>query len=303
VFWLIALVASFAMVTLSVTAAQQPPQKTFASTEQAVGALYSAAKANNTDELMLIFGPEGKSVLSSGDEVADKNDRTRFIEKYEEMNRLVVEPDKSVRLYMGAENWPFPIPLVKKNNVWFFDTTVGKKEILFRRIGRNEYATVDVLRGLVAAQKEYANMPRDGDATKQYAQKLLSDEGKHNGLYWKAAEGEPQSPIGPLIVEAAGKGYTKKEGSATPFNGYIYRLLRSQGKNAPGGAMNYVANGKMTRGFAFVAYPAKYRNSGVMTFIVNQDGTVYQKDLGANTATIASAMTQYNPDKTWTVAE
>jgi len=183
-----------------------------------------------------------------------------------------------------------------------FDTAVGKKEILYRRIGRNELETLDTLNALVAAQKEYASEPRDGTQTKQYAQKLLSDEGKHNGLYWKTNEGEETSPIGPLVAEAFNEGYRKQEGPI-PFHGYIFRLLKAQGKDAPNGEMNYMTDGKLTRGFAFVAYPVEYRNSGVMTFIVNQDGKIYQKDLGPKTAAIASAMTAYNPDKTWQPSE
>jgi hypothetical protein len=301
-FWLILLIPSLAAVSISFAVAQQTSQKTFESPAQAVEAMYSAAKKNDTDELILIFGPEAKDLLASGDPVADKLDRERALSKYEEMHRLVIEPDKSTRLYIGAENWPFPIPLVQKNGRWLFDTDAGKQEVLFRRIGRNEYATIDILGALVAAQKEYASMPRDGDS-KQYAQKLLSDEGKHNGLFWKAAEGELPSPIGPLVAAASAEGYTKAKVGPTPFHGYIYRIIGSQGKDAPGGAMSYMSNGRLTRGFAIVAYPAKYRNSGVMTFIVNQDGKVYQKDLGPRTEAIAAAMTQYNPDKTWTLAE
>jgi hypothetical protein len=289
--------------TIARPAAQNTAQKTFASPGEAVQAMYSAAKTNDTAALIQIFGPSAKDVLSSGDPVADKNDRQKAVEKYEQMHRLVTEPDKTTKLYLGAENWPFPIPLVEKNGVWFFDTEAGKKEIFYRRIGRNEYATIEALDALVAAEKEYASVPRDNSSVKQYAQKLLSDEGMHNGLFWRTEKGEPQSPIGPLIAAAAAQGYSKAKEGPTPFHGYLYRLLQSQGNNAPGGAMSYMSDGKMTRGFAIVAYPAKYRNSGVMTFIVNQDGQVYQKDLGPRTATIVGAMTQYDPDKTWIFAE
>jgi len=278
---------------------QQTGQQTFASPGEAVEAMTAAAKAHDRDALMHIFGPEGKEVLSSGDEVADKNNRERYIQRYEEMHRLVKEPDGTVTLYLGADNWPFPIPLVNKDNVWYFDTVAGKQEILFRRIGKNERATIDTCRAVVAAQIEYASEPHDGEAAGQYAQKLASDPGKHNGLYWKAAAGEPQSPIGPLIADAVSAGYGKKQGGPTPFHGYIFKHLDSQGKDASGGAKDYVVDGKKTGGFAFVAYPAEYRNSGVMTFIANQDGTVYQKDLGPDTARVAAAMTQFNPDKSW----
>jgi hypothetical protein len=301
-FWLTVLIAAFTSVAVRQLAAQQPSQKTFDSPGKAALAMYLAAKAGDTNELMLIFGPRAKKALFSGDEVADKNDRERIVKKYQEMNRLVVEPDKSVTLYIGAENWPFSVPLVNKNGSWFFDTAAGEREILYRRIGRNENDTIDTLGALVTAQKQYAGQTHDGDTVKQYAQKILSDEGKQNGLFWKTAAGEAQSPIGPLIAEATQQGYKAKEGP-TPFHGYIYRVLRSQGKSAPGGAMDYMTDNRMTRGFAFVAYPAEYRNSGVMTFIVGQDGKVYQKNLGPGTAKIAAAMTAYNPDTSWQIAE
>jgi Protein of unknown function (DUF2950) len=298
----IAAFAAFLIFTDIRNVAAQATQEAYRSPQEAVQSLVSAAKAEDVDRLTRIFGPEAKEILRSGDEVADKETREKFLEKYQQMNRLVTNPGGSVTLYIGAENWPFPIPLVKRNNAWRFATNVGKREILYRRIGRNEFDTIDTFHALVEAQKEYASEPRDGEQVKQYAQKLMSDEGKHNGLYWKTREGEPPSPVGPLMADAFNEGYRKQEG-ATPYHGYIYRLLRSQGPNAPGGAMNYLVNGKLTRGFAFVAYPVEYRNSGVVTFIVNQDGKVYQKDLGSKTEEIASAMTAYNPDQTWQVAD
>ena len=278
-------------------AAQQANQKSYASPKEAIQALVSAVNADDRDQLMQIFGPEAKEILYSGDEVADKQTREKFLQKYNQMARLETEPDGSVDLYLGAENWPFPVSLVKKNGGWLFDTAAGKTEILYRRIGRDEFDTIDTLHGLVDAQKEYASQPRDEEG-KQYAQKLMSDEGKHNGLYWKTTEGQAPSPAGPLIAEAFNEGYRKQNGPV-PYHGYVYRLLRSQGPNAPGGAKDYVTNGKLTRGFAIVAYPAEYRNSGVMTFIVNQDGKIYQKDLGPKTATLAADIKTYNPDKTW----
>jgi len=301
-FWLAALVASFTLLTVHQVAAQQPSQRTFDSPGKAVQAMIRAVQTNDTNELMQIFGPQGREVLFSGDPVADKSNREEVVRKYQEMRRLVVEPDKTVTLYIGAENWPFPIPLANKKGAWYFDTSAGKQEILFRRIGRNETDTIDTLRTLVDAQKEYASQPRDGDA-KQFAQKFLSDEGRHNGLYWKSSPGEALSPIGPLIADATKEGYKKQAAGPTPFHGYIYRVLLRQGKDAPGGAMDYMTNRKLTRGFAFVAYPSEYRNSGVMTFIVGQDGRVYEKDLGPRTASIAAAMTEYNPDKSWQLSE
>jgi Protein of unknown function (DUF2950) len=283
-------------------AAGQGAQRTFATPREAVTAMVSAVKAEDIDRLMPIFGPDAKAVLYSGDPVADKKTRVMFLEKYDQMNRLATEPDGSVTLYIGAENWPFPIPIVKKGGQWMFDTASGKTEILYRRIGRNEFDTIDTLQGLVDAQKEYASKPQLGETGKQYAQKLLSDRGKHDGLYWQSNPGEPASPIGPLIAEASSEGYQRKEGPV-PFHGYVYKLLRSQGRNAVGGTMQYMVNGKLTRGFAFIAYPVQYRNSGVMTFIVNQDGKVYQKDLGPQTESMARSITQYNPDKSWRPVE
>jgi hypothetical protein len=281
--------------------AQEATQKSYPTPKEAVLALVSAAKADDANQLMQVFGPEAKAILYSGDQVADKQTREKFIEKYDQMNRLRAEDNGSVTLYIGAENWPFPVPIVKKNGAWVFDTAAGKKEILYRRIGRNEFDTIDTLNALVDAQKDYAREPRDGNV-KEYAQKLLSDEGKHNGLFWKTPEGQPTSPVGPLIAEAFKEGYRREEGPV-PFHGYTYRLLRSQGPNAPGGAKDYTVNGKLTGGFAFIAYPVTYRNSGVMTFIVDQDGKIYQKDLGMNTQSIAAAITSFDPDKTWRPAE
>jgi Protein of unknown function (DUF2950) len=202
-------------------------------------------------------------------------------------------------LYIGAENWPMPIPLVNKGNSWYFNTEAGKKEILCRRIGRNEISTIRVCQELVAAEKEYYSTQHN-----EYAQKFFSDQGQHNGLYWKAADGEPQSPIGPLVASAAAEGYVKsEEGAPTPYQGYCYHILTGQGKNGRGGAKSYIVNGKMTEGFGFVAYPAEYRSSGVMTLIVNTDGVVYQKDLGQKTDVLAKAMKEYNANSSWQKAE
>jgi hypothetical protein len=280
--------------------AQQSGEKTFTSPGDAVLALYNAAKSNDDAAVKSIFGSNSDDILHTGDNVADNNMRTDFIKRYDQMHRVVIEPDQTATLYIGSENWPLPIPLVKNSSgAWYFDTEIGKKEILYRRVGTNENDAIDTLHALVGAQREYANEPRDGDQTKHYASKFLSDAGKHNGLYWKTSESELGSPIGPLIAEAAEQGYTAKQGQPTPFHGYYYRFLTKQGPAAKGGARDYMVDGKLTRGFAFLAYPAQYRNSGVMTFIVNQSGIVYQKDLGPNTADLASAMTEYNPDNTW----
>jgi hypothetical protein len=275
--------------------AQQQGQKTFSSAEDAGNALVAAAQSNDEKMMLDILGPDGKQIVSSGDDTEDADGRANFVQKYREMHRLVKEPDGTITLYVGAENWPTPIPIMKKGNSWYFDTEAGKKEILYRRIGENEIWTMRVCRELVVAEKEYHSARHD-----EYAQKIFSDEGQHNGLYWKAADGESPSPIGPLVASAVAEGYVKDQnGDPTPYHGYYYRILTRQGKNGPGGAKSYVVNGKMTQGFAFVAYPAEYRSSGVMTFIVTEDGVVYQKDLGKMTDVLAKAVKEYNPDSTW----
>jgi hypothetical protein len=279
--------------------AQQPGQKTFPSPDDASNALVTAAQNNDEKAMLEILGPAEKQIVSSGDETEDAESRANFVQKYQEMHRLVKEPDGTVVLYIGAANWPTPIPLVNKGDSWYFDTEAGKKEILYRRVGRNEISTIGVCQELVAAEKEYRSAQHTA-----YAQKIFSDEGQHNGLYWKVAEGEPQSPIGPLVASAVAEGYAKtQDGAPTPYHGYYYHILTRQGKNGPGGAKSYIVDGKMTAGFAFVAYPAEYRSSGVMTFIVSEDGVVYQKDLGRKTDVLAKAMKEYNPNSTWKKAE
>jgi hypothetical protein len=216
------------------------------------------------------------------------------------MHRVVIESDGTATLYIGAENWPFPIPIEKNaSGAWYFDTEAGKKEILYRRVGTNENDAIQVLYTLVDAQRDYASQPRTGETGKHYAAKFLSTDGKQDGLYWKTSDTDAPSPIGPLLVQAASEGYSGQQGKRTPFHGYYYRILTKQGAAAKGGARDYMVNGQLTKGFAFVAWPAEYRNSGVMTFIVNQDGTIYQKDLGADTEKLGAAMMEYNPDKTW----
>jgi Protein of unknown function (DUF2950) len=284
--------------------AQSANEKTFTSPGDAVLTLYKAVKSGDSTTTDAIFGSNAAQLLHTGDDVADKSMATNFLRRYDEMHRVVIEPDQTATLYTGAENWPFPIPLVKNaSGTWYFDTEAGKKEILYRRIGTNENDAIEVLHTLVDAQQEYASTTHDDEKNKHYASKVFSDEGKHNGLYWKTSDNEPPSPVGPLLAFAAGQGYTRSQGEPKPFHGYYFRLLTKQGSAAKGGARDYSVNGQLTKGFAFVAYPAEYRNSGVMTFIVNQDGIVYEKDLGADTATAASAMSEYNPDKTWAPAD
>jgi Protein of unknown function (DUF2950) len=284
---------------------KQVKQKSFKSPEEASKALFDALKAGDTKEMLAIFGPAGKEVISSGDEVADKAARERFVNSYETMNKLEKETDKKVTLIVGNHDWPFPVPIVKKGNTWVYDTMAGKEELLNRRIGRNELNTIQTCLAIVDAEREYALKDRDGDGLLEYAQKFRSTEGKKDGLYWPAKEGEPQSPLGDLVAKAVKEGYgpRKPEQGPQPYHGYYFKIVKAQGKNAPGGAYDYVVKGSMIGGFALVAYPAEYGASGIMTFIVNHDGVVYEKDLGKETGKIASAMTKYDPDKTWKKAE
>ncbi len=283
----------------SPSVAQQAGQKTFSSPEDGSMALFRVTQSNDEKAMLDILGADGKQIVSSGDETEDAQSRANFVTRYQEMHRLVKEWDGTTALYIGAHNWPWPIPLVNKGNSWYFDTEAGRQEILHRRIGRNEISTIRVCQELVAAQKEYYAAQHN-----EYAQKIFSDEGQHNGLYWKAADGEPQSPIGPLVASAVAQGYAKRQdGAPTPYRGYYYRILTRQGKNSPGGAKNYIVNGKMTEGFAIVAYPAEYRSSGVMTLIVGADGVVYEKDLGKKTEGLAKSMKEYAPNSSWQESE
>jgi hypothetical protein len=286
--------------SLAATVAQQ---KSFASAEDAVKAAVAAARSNDDKELLAVFGPSAKELISSGDAVADEERRERFLAAYDERNRLATEGENTI-LIVGKEDWPFPIPLVKKGQSWVFDTEKGRQEILNRRIGENELFTIQALLAVVDAQREYAIKDRNRDGLLEYAQKFVSDPDKKNGLYWEAKQGEPQSPLGPIMTRARSEGYQGKPSTTPPpYHGYHYRILTAQGKDAPGGAYSYIVKGKMIGGFAVVAYPAEYGNSGVMTFIVNHDGKVFQKNLGSNTAAIAKSMKEYNPEKTWTEAK
>jgi hypothetical protein len=279
-------------------------QLTFATPEEAAGALVEAAKADNHPKLLAIVGSQAKDLLATGDEVADSAARERFVKAYEEKNNLEQESPERFTLEIGRQNWPFPIPLVKAGGQWRFDTEAGKDELLTRRIGRNELSVMEVLQAYVDAQQEYAGKDRNGEGVLQFAQKIVSSEGKHNGLYWPAGEGEEESPLGPLAARAAAEGYKRKAGDQpTPFHGYYFHILTGQGPHAPGGAYKYVVKGHMLLGFAMAAYPAKYGSSGIMTFLVNQEGVIYEKDLGRNTAKIAGTMKLYDPDKSWTKAQ
>ncbi len=291
---------ALASTSFAAAAKQKNLQKTFANPEEAVQALVSAAKTNDVEQLLAILGPDGKQLILSGDEVEDQAGLQRFALAYDEKNVLVKRSEEKAILEVGKDAWPLPIPIVKaRGGEWRFDTSQGKEEILNRRIGRNELSTIQVCLAYVDAQREYASKDRSGDGL-QYAQKFISDPGQKNGLYWEAKEDEEQSPLGPLVGKAKKEGYSKKSGDQpTPYHGYYYKILKAQGMNAPRGAYNYVANGKMVGGFAMVAYPAQYGVSGVMTFIVSHDGVVYETNLGKKTASIAQAMTFFDPDRTW----
>lgn len=278
--------------------------KTFASLDEAADALVAAAKSGNEETIKNIFGPETKQVIYSGDSVEDKNAATNFIARYNEMHRWRRLEDGSESLVIGADNYPFPIPLRKNaDGKWFFDTAAGKEEVLSRRVGQNEFDAMDIAGGIADAQAEYYAQSHDGQPAKQYAAKFLSDPGKQNGLYWKTSEGQPPSPLGPLAAYATAEGYTANPAGHTTFHGYLFKMLTSQTDKAPGGAKNYLVDGKMTNGYAFVAYPAEYGNSGVMTFIMNQDGVLLEKDLGTNTVQTVTAMNAFDPDTSWKIVQ
>jgi len=291
------------LIAANTIGAESSTQQYFPTPAAAAKALVEASRSDNMTALASILGIHSKAILYSGDPVEDNNTRENFVAKYDQMHRVAYDALGRVVLYIGAEIWPLAIPLTKEDKGWRFDSEAGEKELLFRRIGRNELYTIDVLADLAKAQQEYASDMSSDGGVKQFAQKVRSDPGKRNGLYWPASAGEEESPIGPLIAEATKQGYkasgTGGANTQSPFHGYYYRALTRQGKGAPGGAIDYIDQGKMTKGFAFLAYPAAYRSSGVMTFMINQDGVIVQKNLGPNTAKIAAQMTEYNPDESW----
>jgi hypothetical protein len=284
----------------------QAPQKMFADPEDAVKALVEAVKSHDTAALDQIFGPSAKDLRSS-DDVQAAAEFDEFSRHAAEKTSLVKENDAKAIIQIGNENWPYPIPLVKKNGQWSFDTDAGKDEVLNRRIGENEFTAILVCRTYVAAQREYILKDWDNDGILAYAQKLRSDPDKKNGLFWRRAPGEPVSPLGELVARARMEGYKKGKSlfkeQPVPFHGYYLRILLQQGNNAPGGKYNYIVNGNMVGGFALVAFPSNWGKSGVMTFIVNQQGKVYQKNLGPDTMKIAGKMQSYDPDKTWTAVK
>ncbi|CAG0937872.1 hypothetical protein GALLN_00029 [Gallionellaceae bacterium] len=272
----------------------------FASPEAGVTALAEAVRLNNEPMLRAILGYQAGKLISSGDAVADERGRNGFLQAYDEASKIVRENDTRATLVVGKDEWPLPIPLVKSKLGWGFDTRQGEKEILGRRIGRNEMAAIQVCLAIVDAQRDYAAQCIDTKGVPEYAPRLVSTAGKRDGLYWETKSDERLSPLGPLLATAASEGYVGAGSKPlAPYHGYYYRMLTSQGKDAPGGAHDYIVKGRMIGGFAVIAYPARYGASGVMSFMVNQDGVVHEKNLGKNTATIASKMTTYNPDASW----
>jgi hypothetical protein len=281
-------------------------QLTFSTPEHAVKALVAAMAAHDSDKLEKIFGPGNEDLLSSGDDVADQQVQNRFLQAYNEKHQLISNDDGSVTVALGANDWPMPIPIVKDESgkAWVFDTEAGKDEIINRRIGHNELTVIEVCRAIGDAQREYAQRDVNGNGVREYARKFISDPGTHNGLYWPTAPGEDPSPLGELAAEAQGEGYAiTPTTQPRPYHGYLYRVLTAQGRDAPGGPMNYVIKGQLIGGFAVVAWPAEYGNSGIMTFITNYSGDVYQKDLGEQTDKLAREMTEYNPDASWKKAD
>ncbi len=296
-----ALALLVAVMSRGTALAAQTKQKTFETPEAAVEALVRAIQENNEKELLALFGPGSETMISSGDQVDDREIRAKFIRYYDDKSRLENAGDKII-LHVGNSDWPFPIPIVRTGKDWLFDTKLGKEEILNRRIGRNELDTIQTCLAVVDAEQEYATMGLEGSGLLEYAQKFFSDKGKKNGLYWEVKPGEKPSPLGPFVAEAQAEGYRKEE-KAAPYNGYFFRILTAQGKDAQGGAYSYLVKGKMIGGFALVAYPASYAVSGVKTFIVNHEGVVYEKDLGPDTVKKAKSMKEFNPDSTWEKTE
>jgi Protein of unknown function (DUF2950) len=278
-------------------------QKTFASPADAGTALLDAAKSGDQSALLAIFGSDAKNVLFTGDPVKDKDALQDFVAAYNQMHRWREIKVDGEMLYIGADNYPFPIPLGQKSpGQWSFDTAAGKNEILARRIGKDELTAIAACRAVSDAEQIYFAQAHDGDKVKQYAQRFVADQGKQNGLYWHVPEGQPPSPLGSLGDFAKAAGYTNAGDKPQPFDGYLFRILTRQGDKSPKGAQDFIVNGKMTGGFAIMAYPAEYRNSGIMTFVIGKDGIVYQKDLGEATTDVASALADYNPGDGWTPA-
>ena len=287
-------------VLTSPVRAEPASQMTFPTPDAGVQALVDALTHNDHADILAILGPQGQALISSGDPIADRHSRDAFVNAYRETHQLTFEGETQARLTIGADEWPLPIPLTKTRSLWRFDTPRGEAEILARRIGRNELSAVQVCLAIIDAQHDYIALHQHRDGVIEYAPRFVSTPGHHDGLYWPTTEEEPLSPLGPLLATAAREGYPASPAQTlAPYHGYFYRILTKQGSDAPGDARDYLVNGHMIGGFAVIAYPARYGVSGVMSFIVNQDGLLFEKDLGKKTNAIASAMTTFNPDSSW----
>jgi hypothetical protein len=296
-----AIAAAILVVALGLASARAAPATSpanFASAEEAVGALIKALSANDTMELHRIFGPDSESLINSGDPIADQQRREGFLAAYNEQHKLVAAGDGRMVLDVGKDDWPTPIPLVKEAALWHFDAAAGAQEIINRRIGRNEIAAIRVALFYTDAQKDYFGRAKEASGTGEYAQRLISTPNRHDGLYWPAAAGQLESPFAPLVNQAIDEGYPVT-GKRIPYQGYYFHVLNGQGAHAPGGANDYMTGGKMAGGFALIAWPATYGVSGIMTFLVDQDGVVFQRDLGEHTSALAGAMTRFDPDISW----
>ncbi len=298
---LIALAAPQKTVSTAPAQAKNIEAQNFPNPDDAAKALLEAARSDDRKQIIALFGSQNADLLSSGDEVEDKNNRSEFVTLAQEKMTVEKIGDDKAIVHVGNTDWPFPIPLVKNSDSWHFDARQGRQEILNRRIGRNELSTLAAIRGYEEAQLDYAISDRDGDGVSEYAQKLQSSPGKFDGLYWEADNGQPQSPLGPLFAEAKAEGYKLKgaTGKPVPYHGYYYRILTRQGRNVPGGKYDYIINGNMIAGFGLVAFPAQYGSSGIMTFVTNHQGKTFQKNLGPKTDQIAKTMKEFNPDSKW----
>ncbi len=292
-----AILLFFLMAALPQLAGASVGAKSFSSPEKGVAALVSAVKSHKPGKIVAVLGPDSDSLVSSGDEVADRSDREKFLEMYAAGHAIDRPVEGRAVLLLGAERYPFPFPLVKRGKGWSFDTAEGREEIISRRIGKNELSAIQVARAYVDAQREYIARDRDRDGINSYALRFRSSPGKRDGLYWESAEGE-ESPLGPLVAQAGHEGYVG-DTLLSPYHGYLFRILTSQGDGADGGAFDYIVNNRMVLGFALIAYPAQYGASGIMTFMVNQGGVVYEKDLGLQTSSVVEAMRSFSPDGSW----
>jgi hypothetical protein len=292
---------SLAAISVAATPVTSHAQRAFATAEQAVDALIAATRANQVEALAQVLGPGGTKLIHSGDPVADKNERERFLAAYDEAHRIDAESSDKAVLIVGKEEWPLPIPLTHTSSGWHFDTLAAEQEILDRRIGRNELNVIEVCRAYVEAQREYAAIMTTSGGQPEYAQHFKSHAGSHDGLYWEIKADEAQSPLGPLVAQAQAGGYATERpvGRREPYHGYYFKILTRQGAHAPGGAKNYVTDEHMTGGFGLVAYPAIYGDSGIMTFIVGAEGIVFEKNLGPKTESIARRIEAFDPDESW----